>query len=370
MTANLRVPGPTPCPDEVLEASARPMINHRGPEFQEMMKRMTERLKQLFVTENDLYILTTSGTGALEAAVVNTLSPGDEVLASTIGVFGDRFVQIARAYGAEVEVLSTTWGQAAAPEDFRTALNADPSIKAVMVTHNETSTGVTNDLAAIAAVVKGEFGKLLLVDAVSSIGSIPCPVDAWDLDVVASGSQKGWMTPPGLAFVSMSKQAWDAYAESTMPRFYFDLAAAERYLERGQTPWTPAVSVFYALDVALELLINEGQAAIFERQASIAQMCRDGVKRLGLRLFADESVASDTVTAIQVPDGVDAAKLLLLLRTEYDVVLASGQASLDGKIFRIGHLGYCPEEDMEAVLSALESALPRVGFQPAGAGSR
>ena len=366
MTVNLRIPGPTPCPDEVLEAGAQPMMNHRGPEFREILLRLTKNLQDLFVTKNDLYILTASGTGALEAAIVNTLSPGDKVLAVSIGVFGNRFVQIAKTYGADVEVLEAPFGNAIDPDEVRKALQADPSIKAVLITHNETSTGVTNDLASVAKIVKGEFGKLLLVDAVSSIGSIPCPVDEWGLDVVASGSQKGWMTPPGLAFITMSQQAWEASAEAKMPRFYFDLAAAKGYLERGETPWTPAVSVCYSLDVALNRLVLEGLESVFERHARVAQMCRDGIKSLGLELFADEAVASNTVTAVRVPDGVDGAKLGGLLRTDYDVVLAGGQGSMTGKVFRIGHLGYCSEEDIQGVLDALKSALPRVGFQPAG----
>jgi len=343
------------------------MINHRGPGFQEILYRVTDAVKGMFATKNDLYILTSSGTGALEAAVVNTMSPGDRVLSVSVGVFGDRFTQIARTYGADVTDLKVPFGKAVDPEDVRKALKADPSIKTVIITHNETSTGVTNDLATVSQIVKGEFGKLLLVDAISSIGSIPCPVDAWDLDVVATASQKGWMAPPGLAMVSVSQQAWEAAAEAKMPRFYFDFAAAKRYFEIGQTPWTPAVSVYYAMDAALGLLLKEGMENVFARHAQVAQMCRDGIKNLGLELFADESIASDTVTAIRVPEEVEAARLLRLLRTEYGVVLAGGQANLQGKIFRIGHLGHCPEEDMQAVLDALEEALPRVGFQPAAA---
>ncbi len=370
MPVNLRIPGPTPCPVEVLEAGAQPMINHRGPEFRDIIFRVTKRLQEMFVTKNDLFVLTASGTGAMEAAIVNTLSPGDKVLAASIGEFGERFIQIAKTYGANVQVVTAAPGTVIDPQDIRNALKADPDIKAVMVTHNETSTGVTNDIASISKVVKGEFDKLLLVDAISSIGSIPCSVDAWDLDVVTSGSQKGWMAPPGLAFVSMSKRAWEAQAQSKMPRFYFDLAAAKRYLERGQTPWTPAVSVLYSLDASLEILANEGLENVFHRHAQVAQACRDGIKRLGLKLFADEAVASNTVTAVHVPEGVQAAKLLELMETEYNVVLAGGQGSLSGKLFRVGHLGYCSLEDIQGVIDALESALPRVGFTPASAQGR
>lgn len=366
MAVNLRVPGPTPCPDEVLEASGQQMINHRGPEFRDLIFRLTDNLKSLFSTRNDLYILTASGTGAMETAIVNTLSPGDRILAVSVGVFGDRFAQIARAYGVEVVDLKVELGKTVDPDDIRRRLHADPSIRAAIVTHNETSTGVTNDLGSIAQVVKGEFDKLLLVDAISSIGSIPCPVDAWDLDVVTSGSQKGWMAPPGLAFVSVSERAWQAYADAQCPRFYFDLGQAKRYLERGQTPWTPAVSVYYAMDTSTQMLLKEGVENVFERHARVAEKCRDGMKDLGLQLFADETVASNTVTAVNIPEGLDAARLAGLMNTEHNVVLAGGQRSLEGKIFRVGHLGYCTEDDIQNVLDSLRAVLPKAGSKGQG----
>ena len=370
MTINLRIPGPTPIPEGVLQASAEPMIGHRSPEFWELLNSVTKKLQDLFLTTNDLFVLTASGTGALEAAVVNTLSPGDKALAVVIGVFGERFARIAEVYGLDVQEITVPFGRAVDPDDVRKALRADPSIKTVMITHNETSTGVTNDLASVAEIVKGEFGKLLLVDAISSMGSIPCPVDAWDLDVVASGSQKGFMAPPGLAMISVSQMAWEAAAEAKLPCFYFDLSAAKKSLPRGQTPWTPAISIFKAMDVSMDMLGEEGLENVFERHARVGQMCRDGIKDLGLQLFSEEAVASNTVTAVNVPEGVGAAELLELLRTDYGVILAAGQGSLQGKIFRVGHLGYCSEEDIQNVLEALRAALPRVGFQFAGKGNR
>jgi len=221
----LRIPGPTPCPPEVLEAMARQMINHRGEEFAKILNGITNKLRQLFQTKNDVLLLTGSGTGGLEAAIVNTLSPGDKVLSVSIGVFGDRFATIARQFGAEVTSYSVEWGKAAEPDAIRQALKDEPEIRAVLVTHNETSTGVTNDLASISSVVK-EFDKLLLVDAISSLGSIDLPVDEWHCDVVVTGSQKGWMVPPGLAMVSVSQEAWQAHANARMPRFYWDFAQA------------------------------------------------------------------------------------------------------------------------------------------------
>lgn len=347
------------------------MINHRGPEFKELIERLTVNLKKLFLTKNDVFFLTASGTGAMEATVVNTLSPGDKVLSVTIGVFGQRFANIAKAYGANVQDLTVEYGQAADPEAVRRALRADPAIKAVVITHNETSTGVTNDLAAISRIVKGEFDKLLLVDAISSIGSIPLPVDEWRCDIVATGSQKGWMAPPGVSMVSVSPRAWEAAKTAKMPRFYFDLTAAKNYLERGQTPWTPALSVLYGLDVGIQKMLEVGLDNIHKKQAKIGQLCREGVKSLGLSLLAaDERHASDTCTAIKVPPGVDGGKLVGTLRTDYNVVLAGGQGPLTGKIFRIGHLGWVEEEDIRVVMDALRQALPKVGFTPAAARSR
>ncbi len=361
---NLRTPGPTPCPPDVLAAMGRQMDDHRGPVAAELIRRLTAGLKRAFQTQNDILLYTSSGTGGLEAAVVNTLSPGDKVLAISIGNFGDRFAAIAKTYGAAVTKLDFPAGQAADPEAVATALRADPDIRAVLVTHNETSTGVTNPLPEIARVVR-EADRLLLVDSVSGIGSLPCPVDAWGLDVVVSGSQKGWMVPPGLAFMSMSARAWEAYERATMPRYYFDAARARDAQAKGQTPWTPALSLFYALDVALEALEREGWEQVYARHARIGAHTRRGVKALGLELLADERVASNTVTAVKVPEGVDAAALRRLLREEYGVVLAGGQGSLSGKIVRIGHMGLVSEADIDAALAALGQALARLGFRPA-----
>ncbi len=361
----LRIPGPTPCPPEVLSALGRQMIDHRGEEFSKLLNGVTAKLKQVFQTKNDVFVLTGSGTGGLEAAVVNTLSPGDKVLAVSIGFFGDRFTEIAKAFGAEVIPLIFEWGKAADPDAIRRALQADQKIKAVLITHNETSTGVTSDLAKISSVVKG-FDKLLLVDSISGIGSINCPVDDWNLDVVISGSQKGWMVPPGLAMVSMSQKAWQAHASAKMPRVYWDFTLAKRYLERGQTPWTPSVSVVFALSVSLDMMLKEGLSNIISRHAKVASEARKGAKALGLPLFADQKYASNTVTAVGVPDGLDAKKFLKILREEHGVVLAGGQQKLEGKIFRIGHLGWVTEDDMKTVISAMKVALPQAGFKGKG----
>jgi len=357
----LRIPGPTPCPNEVLQAMTKQMINHRGDEFEQILNGVTAKLKQLFQTKNDVFLLTGSGTGGLEAAIVNTLSPGDKVLSVSIGVFGERFAAIAKQFGAEVIPLRFEWGKPADADAVRQALQAEPAIKAVLVTHNETSTGVTNDLASISSVVK-EFDKLLLVDAISSLGSINLPVDDWHCDVTITGSQKGWMVPPGLAMVSISQQAWQAHEAAKMPHFYWDFSRARSYLEKGQTPWTPAVSTVFALSVSLEMMLNEGLSNIVARHARVGKASRDGIKSLGLSLFAEESCASNTVTAIKSSDGLEVKKMLQILREEHQVILAGGQQELGGKIFRIGHLGWVTEDDIKAVISALKVVLPQAGF--------
>ncbi len=352
---NLRIPGPTPCPPEVLEAMARQMINHRGPEFAELIRRVTTRTKMVFETQHDVLILTTSGTGGLEAAVVNTLSPGDRVLALSCGEFGERFSAIAERYGADVTKLVVFPGESFDPLEVDSALEHVPDAKAVLVTHNETSTGVENPLQEIAGVVKAH-GKLLLVDAVSSLGAVPVRTDAWGLDVVVTASQKGWMVPPGLAMVSMSKAAWAAYREARMPRFYFDLMKAKKSLEKGQTPWTPAVSLLYALDVALERMLQQGMENIYERHLYLAERTRSGILSLGLQLFAEDHY-SNTVTAVKVPKGKDVSDLIRRLREDHGVEVAGGQGKLSGKIFRIAHLGWVSEDEIDHALSAIASVL-------------
>lgn len=358
-SVQLRIPGPTPIPDEILKTLSRQMINHRGPEFAEMINRTTELLKEMFQTKGDVFLLTCSGTGGMEAAIVNTLSPGDKVLSASNGAFGDRFADIAEIFGAQVERLTFEWGEAVDPEEVRKSLSENPDIKAVLVTHNETSTGVTSDLGAISKVVR-EYEKLLIVDAISGLGSIDLPTDKWGCDVVITASQKGWMVPPGLAMVSVSERAWQANAQAKMPRFYWDFAKAKKFLDKGQTPWTPCVSAMYALDVALEMFKQEGLQNIFARHVRLGAKSRQAVKGLGLSLFPkDERYASNTITAASVPEGVDGKKLLKILREEYNTVLAGGQQRLDGKIFRIGHLGYVSESDINITIESIKAALPK-----------
>ena len=355
----LRIPGPTPVPPEVLQAGASPMVNHRGPEFADLITRITGRMKELMMTEHDVFVLTGSGTGALESAVVNTLSPGQKVLAVSIGEFGDRFADIAVAFGANVQKMRFESGEHADANRIREALNADRDIRVLMITHNETSTGVTNDMQEIGKLAK-EMDVLLLVDSVSGIGSLPYPVDVWGGDVVCTGSQKGWMAPPGLAMVAVSERAWDAHKSATMPRVYWDYTAAKSYLAKKQTPWTPALSVMYALDKGLELMVNEGMENVLARHARVGQTVRDGVKELGMSLLPkDERYASNTVTAIKMPEGVASQDVQAAVREEFDIELAIGQGGLTSKLIRVGHLGWVSDKDISEVMTALKTVMPR-----------
>jgi len=283
------------------------------------------------------------------------------VLSVIIGFFGERFAHFARAHGVHVIPLSFDWGRAADIDEIRRALDSDPEIKAVFVTHNETSTGVTNDLKAISSLVK-EYDKLLLVDAVSSIGSIDLPVDEWHCDVTITASQKGWMAPPGMAMISVSPEAWKAHAKSKIPRAYFDFAYSKECIEKGYLPWTPAISLLFALSVSLKMMLKEGLTNIVTRHAQVGQAARDGVKSLGLPLFADENYASNTVTVVKAPENLDVKKLLKILREDYHIVLAGGYQKLAQSIFRIGHLGRVTIDDIREVISALKMTLCSEGY--------
>jgi len=361
----LRIPGPTPLPDAVREAGGRQMINHRGPEFAALLARCTEGIQRAMATRNEILFVTASGTGGLEAAVVNHLSPGDPILAVSIGSFGERFAKIAATYGADVRRVTVEPGQAAdrvavasAVADMRSDGRAP---RAVLLTHNETSTGVTNPIAELAGAVRSEApDTLLLVDGISGVGAIPFETDAWGLDVVVTGSQKSWMVPPGVAMLALSERAWAAAEQATMPRFYFDLRAHRDYATRGQTPWTPAVGVFFALGVGLDLIEAEGYPAVFARHAACGAATRAGLQALGFRLFADPRYASDTVTAVWLPDGIEWKAFDADLRSR-GLIAAGGQGTLAGRIFRIGHLGDVTLPDILAVMEILEESFEAMG---------
>ena len=353
---NLRIPGPTALPASVREAGARQMINHRGPEFAAMLGRILDGMKPYFGTTNDIAMLSCAGSGGLEAAVVNTMSPGDKVVGVSIGSFGDRFAKIAKTYGADVTKLEAEWGYAAAADEVREVLRATPGTKAVLLTHNETSTGVMNPIAALAAAVREEApDALILVDSVSGLGAVPFEMDAWGVDLVVTGSQKAWMAAPGLAMIAASPRAWAAMGTATMPRFYLDLLAHRDSHANGQTPWTPAIAVVYQVDEGLRLMAAEGKDNVFARHEACAAAARAGLTALGFQLFADPAVASRTVTAALVPDGLDWKAFNGEVKRR-GVVLAGGQGKLTGKIFRLGHLGSVTLEEILGALSTLEMA--------------
>lgn len=357
----LLTPGPTPLPPEVREAMAKPIIHHRTPQFQAILKEASEGLKYVFQTKDDVFILSASGTGAMEAAVVNLLSAGDTVITVQGGKFGERWTELCQSYGIKAEVIDVEWGKAVSPLEIEKRLKANPNIKAVFTTLCETSTGVTNDIEAIGKVVKNS-SAVLVVDAISGLGAIPLLTDAWSVDVVVSGSQKGLMLPPGLAFISLSQKAWEKVNAAKCPRYYFDLKVAKKALEKDDTPFTTAVSLVVALRESLKMMQQDGIENVFRRHKKMADATRMAMKALGLELFAP-SAASDVVTAVKVPAGLDGEKLVKAMRDNYGVTIAGGQAELKGKVFRIAHMGYIEEFDIIVGLSCLEKVLAQMGYK-------
>ena len=366
----LMIPGPTPVPESVLKAMGRHPIGHRSGEFQAVVQRTTEQLKWLHQTQGDVLVITGSGTAAMEAGIINTLSRGDKVLCGDNGKFGERWVKVARAYGLEVEVIQAEWGQPLDTEAFRLALEADSAkaIKAVILTHSETSTGVINDLETIARHVKAHGTALTIADCVTSLGATDVPMDAWGVDVVASGSQKGYMLPPGLSFVAMGERAWQAYERSDLPKFYLDLGPYRKTAAKNSNPFTPAVNLYFGLEAALEMMQNEGLEAIFARHARHRSAAQAGMKAIGLPLFAAEGHGSPAITAV-APNGIDAEQLRKAVKERFDILLAGGQDHLKGKVFRIGHLGYVCDRDVLTAVSAIEATLQSLGLHSGNMGA-
>ena len=360
----LRIPGPTPLPERVVRSMNRPMIDHRGPEFAAILAEVTAGAKRVFKTKNDLLLLTSSGTGGLESAVANLVSPGDEVVVALCGNFGERFAALASAYGADVVRLEFEWGQPVDAGDLEVILQRHPKARVVLLTHNETSTGLTNPLRELAQTARSAE-RLVVVDGVSSISSIDIETDAWGIDVAVSGSQKGWMAPPGLALVSVSERAWVQQAKARSPRFYFDWKEAKTWADNGMTPFTPAVPVAFALQEGLRMLEEEGLANVYERHARLARATQAGLQALGFQLFAQDGYRSNTVTSALPPAGLDVAALRKLLDTKYGVVIAGGQAKMTGKMVRVGHLGAVAEGDVVQVIWAMEQALEELDIAPA-----
>ena len=366
----LMIPGPTPVPETVLKAIGRHPIGHRSGDFQEIVRRTTEQLQWLHQTSGDVLVITGSGTAAMEAGMINTLSRGDRVLCGDNGKFGERWVKVARAYGLDVEVIKAEWGQPLDTEAFRSALEADTAkqIRAVILTHSETSTGVINDLQTICGHVKAHGTALTIADCVTSLGATNVPMDAWGIDVVASGSQKGYMLPPGLSFVAMSDRAWEAYDRSDLPKFYLDLGPYRKTAAKNSNPFTPAVNLYFGLEAALEMMQSEGLEAIFTRHSRHRAAAQAGMKAIGMPLFAAEGHGSPAITAV-APEGIDAELLRKTVKERFDILLAGGQDHLKGKVFRIGHLGFVCDRDVLTAVSAIEATLQSLGLHQGKMGS-
>jgi aspartate aminotransferase-like enzyme len=365
----LMAPGPTPVPSQVLLAMAQPMLHHRTPEYEALFVEVRAGLKRLFQTAQDVLPFACSGTGVMEAAIANTLSAGDEVLLVRAGKFADRFAEICDAWGVRHVDLTAPFGETVAPERVAEALRARPHVKAVLTQHSESSTGVLHDVRGFAAATRGT-DAILVVDAVSSLGIADLQMDAWGVDVVLSGSQKGLMLPPGLAFVALSDKAWGKTRASTLPKYYFDLAAERKSVARNEAHFTPAVSIVLGLREVLRMLEAEGLPNVFRRHDRLARATRAGVEALGLRLFA-RATPSPALTAVAAPPGVDSEAIVAAFSADHNITIAGGQGEMKGQIFRLGHMGYAAELDVIVALAALEQVLAGLG-QPVdfGAGVR
>jgi len=348
------IPGPTPVPERVLEALGRHPIGHRSKDFQSIVKSTTENLQWLHQTKNEVLTITGSGTAAMEAGIINTLSKGDKVICGENGKFGQRWVQVAEEFGLEVIQINAEWGKPLDPERFKNILENDlnKDIKAVILTHSETSTGVMNDLKTISQYIRNHKKALSIIDCVTSIGAFNVPIDEWELDIVASGSQKGYMIPPGLSFISVSEKAWKANELSNLPKFYLDLKSYKKSLSNNSNPFTPSVNLMFALDEALKMMKEEGLENIFKKHERHKLAISEAVKKLNLKLFAEENSLSPSITAIEAQN-FDAESFRKSIQSKYGIQLAGGQDHLKGNIFRVGHLGYINNLDIISVITAI-----------------
>jgi len=361
MKKRLFTPGPTPIPETVMLKMAEPIIHHRNPEFNEVLTRVNKNLKYLFQTEQPVLTLTSSGTGGVEATFVSLFSPGDKIISCNGGKFGERWVKMPKAYGMNVVELKVEWGKAPTEEQIRTALKTNPDAKAVYLTHSETSTGAATDVKALAKVIRENSTALVCVDGITAVGAHELRFDEWGLDACVTGSQKGLMIPPGLAFVALSQRAVAAMESAKNPRFYFDLKRALKSYQDNDTPWTPAVSLVIGVDAALQKIVEEGIENVWARHKRLANAIRAGVSATGLKLFSE--FPSYAVTPVWVPQGVEWKKFNKILKGKYGITIAGGQDDYKDKIFRISHLGYYDELDMITMIGALELTLKECGYQ-------
>ncbi|OAJ75079.1 class V aminotransferase [Brevibacillus sp. SKDU10] len=367
----LRIPGPTPIPPRVQQAMNRPMIGHRSGQFSQMLSDVAEKIKPAFGTAQQVYVIAGSGTSALEMSVVNTLQAGDEAIVTISGAFGERFAKICERYQIKVHRLEVAWGEAITPELLQDFLVQHPMAKAVFATYCETSSGVLNPIPELSRVVKKHSNALFIVDAVSCLGAVPCEMDEWGLDIVVTGSQKAFMLPTGLAFIAVSQQAWKRIEQITPQAFYLDLKAYRKSMADQTTPYTPAVSLVFGLEEVVAMLDEEGLPQVFARHELMKNMTRAAMRALRLPLMTEDVYASPTVTSVDPGDLFDAEELRKILRTKYNVIIAGGQQHLKGRIFRIGHMGYCDPQDVLTVISLIEISLQQIGYEiTLGAGVR
>jgi aspartate aminotransferase-like enzyme len=359
-------PGPTPIPNEVELAMSETMIHHRTPQFNKVFEEARQGLKKLFGTKNDVIMFASSGTGAMEAAVANLFSPGDKVLVINGGKFGERWLNIANAYGLNPIDLKVEWGQAVKVAEVEKQLKAQPDIQGVMIQASETSTTALHPVKEIAGVIKG--GPLFLVDGVTAVGVVPVPVDEWGIDVLVTGSQKALMLPPGLGFIALSDRAWDQTKKAKLPRFYFDLNLERKNQQKGSGAFTPAVSLIFGLRASLAMMEREGFDKVYARHARMCRATRQAATALGLKLLAPDS-PSPAATGLFLPQGINADKVLEYLRDRMNITLAEGQDQLKGKVIRIAHVGYMGAFDVITAIAALEMALRKFGAEiPFGRG--
>jgi aspartate aminotransferase-like enzyme len=363
MDQTLFIPGPVTVSPAVLAAGAKPMVDHRGPEYAALLKKMDAGMRPIFGTRHDVVFLGSSGTGGLEGAVSSMFAPGERVLACPVGVFGKRLISIARTWGLDVEELSTEPGHALDADALAARLRADTEhrINGVLLTHNETSTGVQNHMASIAAAI-GDHPAYVIVDSVSGLGASEFRMDDWGFDVVVSASQKALAAPPGLAMVAVSDRGWEKIARTVNRRFYADLGKAREFAELGQTPWTPPVSVAFALDAAIDEYHREGAPSVWRRHASYAYAIRSATVAMGLEVFSAPDAHSVTVVSMRLPHGVDASRVRSILRDSYGITIGGGQQELKGKILRMGTMGAIGVGDVLRGIDSLERALEESGF--------
>lgn len=356
----LRTPGPTPVPGQVQAAMSQPMISHRGEEFSELFNETTEMLKPVFGTKQEVYIVTGSGMSVLETAVVNTISPGDEVAVIVTGAFGDDFASICERYGALTYRLNIPWGEACQPETLADFIKEYPNIKVILATYCETSTGVLNPIEQLAKVIQENSDTLFIVDGVSCIGGVNVEMDKWGIDVLVTGSQKAMMLPPGLAFISVSTRTWDVIENNKTPSFYTHLPTYRDAYMKGQTPSTPAVSLIKGVREVLYMMKDESLAKVIQRHDIMKNMTRSAIDALGLPLLTSEDDASPTVTAIKSNGEFDIEKLRNVLKAEYNIAFAGGVKKLEGQLLRFGHMGWCFPSDVLTAVALIELGLKKM----------